>query len=214
VGDDGETHQGVYDLSYLRCIPNLTVMAPADENELRQMLFTAVEHKGPIALRYPRGNGEGVALEKTFRKLPIGKGEILQTGQDYAFLAVGRMVGVAKVAALILKKEGLDGTVANMRFVKPLDEQLVLALARDHKVLLTMEENVLMGGFGSGVLETLQRHGVTDCAVRQIAIPDKFIEHANPKIQRELCGLEPSQVADEVRKMLKTQNVVRLGVVS
>ncbi len=214
VGEDGETHQGVYDLSYLRCIPNLTVMAPADENELRQMLYTAVEHNGPIALRYPRGNGEGVALEKTFRKLPIGKGEILQTGQDYAFLAVGRMVGVAKVAALILKKEGLDGTVANMRFVKPLDEQLVLALARDHKVLLTMEENVLMGGFGSGVLETLQRHGVTDCAVRQIAIPDKFIEHANPKIQRELCGLEPSQVADEVRKMLKTQNVVRLGVVS
>jgi 1-deoxy-D-xylulose-5-phosphate synthase len=189
-------------------------MAPADENELRQMLYTAVEHDGPIALRYPRGNGEGVALEQHFRKLPIGKGEILQSGRHYALLAVGRMVGVAKAAALLLKKEGLEGTVANMRFVKPLDEDLILSLARDHKVMVTMEENVLVGGFGSGVLEVLQRHGVTDCAVRQVAIPDKFIEHASPKIQREMCGLEPAQVAEAVREMLKTQDNIRLGIVS
>ncbi len=214
VGEDGETHQGVYDLTYLRCIPNLTVMAPADENELRQMLYTAVEHDGPIALRYPRGNGEGVALEKGFRKLAIGKGEIIEQGRHYALLAVGRMVGVAKAARLLLKKEGLEGTVANMRFVKPMDEDLILSLARDHKVLLTLEENVLIGGFGSGILEVLQRHGITDCAVKQIAIPDEYIEHASPKKQRELCGLEPSQVAEGVRELLKNQNALRLGVVS
>ncbi len=163
VGEDGETHQGVYDLTYLRCIPNMTVMAPADESEFRNMLFTALEHDGPIALRYPRGNGEGVSLEKGFRKIPIGKGEILELGRDYALLAVGRMVGVAKAVALTLKKEGLQGTVANMRFVKPLDEALILSLAHEHKVLLTMEENVLTGGFGSGVLEVLQKpwdHGL------------------------------------------------------
>jgi 1-deoxy-D-xylulose-5-phosphate synthase len=214
VGEDGETHQGVYDLSYLRCVPNMTIMAPSDENELRDMLYTALEHDGPIALRYPRGNGEGVEIKPGFRKLPMGKGEILEKGKDYALLAVGRMVGVAKAVVQLLKKEGYQGTVANMRFVKPLDEDLVLSLAHDHKALLTLEENVLMGGFGSGVLELLQRLGITDCAVRQIAIPDKFIEHANPKIQRELCGLEPNQIAESVRQMLKSHSALRLGVVS
>ena len=178
------------------------------------MLFTAVEYDGPIAMRYPRGNGEGVSLEKGFRKIPIGKGEVLELGRDYALLAVGRMVGVAKAVAATLRKEGLQGTVANMRFVKPLDEALILSLAHEHKALLTLEENVLTGGFGSGVLELLQKHGITDCSVRQVAIPDKFIEHANPKIQREMCGLEPSQVAEAVRQILKNQNALRLGVVS
>jgi 1-deoxy-D-xylulose-5-phosphate synthase len=214
VGEDGETHQGVYDLSYLRCVPNMTIMAPSDENELRDMLYTALEHDGPIALRYPRGNGEGVVIKPGFQKLPIGKGEILEKGKDYALLAVGRMVGAAKLVVQLLKKEGYQGTVANMKFVKPLDEEMVLSLAREHKAILTLEENVLMGGFGSGVLELLQRLGVTDCAVRQIAIPDKFIEHASPKIQRELCGLEPTQIAESVRQMLKSHSALRLGVVS
>lgn len=214
VGEDGETHQGVYDLSYLRCIPNLVVMAPADENELRHMLYTAVEHDGPIALRYPRGNGEGVVLEPGFKKMEIGKGAVVEEGKNYALLAVGRMVGVAKAARALLKKEGLEGTVANMRFVKPLDEKLLLSIVKKTKVLLTLEENVGMGGFGSAVLEALQRNGITDCAVKMIAIPDQYIEHAKPQLQREHCGLEPFQVAEEVKKLLKDSTPYMLGVVS
>lgn len=214
VGEDGETHQGVYDLSYLRCIPNMVVMAPADENELRSMLYTAVEYNGPSALRYPRGNGEGLVLETGFTKVEIGKGLLLEEGKDYALLAIGRMVGVAKAVRSILKKEGLEGTVANLRFVKPLDERLLLSIAKKNKVLLTLEENVVMGGFGSAVLEALQKNGITDCAVRVIGIPDKFIEHGKPQLQREQCGLEAPQVAEEVKKMLKNQTPYMLGVVS
>lgn len=214
VGEDGETHQGVYDLSYLRCVPNMVVMAPADENELRHMLYTAVEYNGPIALRYPRGNGEGVALDTTFKKLEIGKGSLLEEGKDYALLAVGRMVGVAKTARALLKKEGLEGTVANMRFVKPLDERLLLSIAAKNKIILTLEENVGIGGFGSAVLEALQKNGITDCAVKVIAIPDKYIEHGKPQLQREQCGLEAPQVAEEVKRLLKNQAPYMLGVVS
>ncbi|HVZ80864.1 MAG TPA: 1-deoxy-D-xylulose-5-phosphate synthase [bacterium] len=213
VGEDGETHQGVYDLSYLRCVPNMTVMAPADENELRHMLYTAVGHGAPIALRYPRGNGEGVALDPVLKKLEIGKGVQLEEGKDFALLAIGRMVGVAKQVREMLKKEGLEGAVANMRFVKPLDEALLLSLARKSKVLLTLEENVLMGGFGSAVLEALQKNGVSDIAVRCVGIPDKYIEHGKPQLQREMCGLEPSQVAQAVREVLKDQKPYMLGVV-
>jgi len=214
VGDDGETHQGVYDLSYLRCVPNLVVMAPSDENELRNMLYTAVEHDGPIALRYPRGNGEGVALEPGFKKLEIGKGQLLEEGKDYALLAVGRMVGVAKSVRSQLKKEGLEGAVANLRFVKPLDEQLILSIAAKTKVLVTMEENVKAGGFGSAVMECLQRNGLSDCVVKQVGIPDEFIEHGKPQQQREHCGLEAHQVAAEVKKLLAQQKSAVLGVVS
>jgi 1-deoxy-D-xylulose-5-phosphate synthase len=214
VGEDGETHQGVYDLSYLRCVPNMTVMAPSDENELRDMLFTAVSHPGPIALRYPRGAGEGVAPEKGFRKIPVGKGLLLEEGKDYALLAVGRMVGVAKAAREVLKKEGLEGTVVNMRFVKPLDEELLLQVAGRNKVLLTLEENVVAGGFGSAVLESLQRRGVLDCAVKLLGVPDQFIEHGKPQLQRDFCGLEAPRVAEEVRRMLKDQSPYLLGVVS
>ncbi len=214
VGEDGETHQGAYDLSYLRCVPNMTVMVPSDENELRNMLSTAVGHNGPIALRYPRGNGEGVKIEDGFKKLEIGKGELLCEGKDYALLAVGRMVGVAKQVRDILKKEGLEGFAANMRFVKPLDEKLLLSIAAKTKVLLTLEENSVIGGFGSAVLEALQKNNVADIAVKCLGIPDRFIEHGKPQLQRELCGLEPAQVAEAVRKMLKDQQPYMLGVVS
>jgi 1-deoxy-D-xylulose-5-phosphate synthase len=214
VGDDGETHQGVYDLSYLRCVPNMVVMAPSDENELRNMLYTAVEHDGPIALRYPRGNGEGVALEPGFKKIEIGKGQLLEEGKDYALLAVGRMVGVAKNVRALLKKEGLEGAVANLRFVKPLDEKLILSIAAKNKILLTLEENVMAGGFGSAVLECLQKNNMSDCVVKQIGIPDEFIEHGKPQLQREHCGLEPHQIAAEVKKLLARQKSAVLGVVS
>ncbi len=214
VGEDGETHQGVYDLSYLRCVPNMVVMAPSDENEMRNMLYTAVEYNGPIALRYPRGNGEGVKIEEGFKKLEIGKGTLLEEGKDYALLAIGRMVGVAKIAREMLKREGLEGTVANFRFVKPLDEKLLVSIAQKTKVLVTLEENSAIGGFGSAVLEALQKNGITDCAVKCIGIPDRFIEHGKPQLQRELCGLEPPQVAEIVKKMLKDQTPFMLGVVS
>ncbi len=214
VGEDGETHQGAYDLSYLRCVPNMTVMAPSDENELRNMLYTAVGHHGPIALRYPRGNGEGVKIEEGFKKLEIGKGELLHEGKHYALLAVGRMVGVAKQAREILKKEGLEGAVANMRFVKPLDERMLLSIASKTKVLLTLEENSVIGGFGSAVLEALQKNGAGDIAVKVLGIPDRYIEHGKPQLQRELCGLEPDQVAETIRKVLKDQQPYMLGVVS
>lgn len=213
VGEDGETHQGVYDLSYLRCVPNLVIMAPSDENELRNMLYTAVQHEGPVALRYPRGNGEGVALDKNFQKLEIGKGKFLEEGSQYALLAVGRMVGVAKAAHGILKKEGIHGTVADMRFVKPLDENLLVSVASKTKVLLTLEENVGMGGFGSAVMESLQKNGISDCVVKQIAIPDAFIEHGKPQLQREMCGLEAPQVVSAVKAILQNHEPV-LGIVS
>jgi 1-deoxy-D-xylulose-5-phosphate synthase len=213
VGEDGETHQGVYDLSYLRCIPNMVVMAPSNENELRNMLYTAIEHDGPVALRYPRGNGEGLKLEKEFQKLEIGKGEIIEEGSQYAFLAIGRMVGVAKAAHGLLKKEGIQGTVANMRFVKPLDEKLLVSIAKKTKVLITLEENVGMGGFGSAVMEALQKNGISDCVVKQVAIPDAFIEHGKPQLQREMCGLEAPQVVGVVKSLLKNREPA-LGVVS
>ncbi len=213
VGEDGETHQGVYDLSYLRCIPNMVVMAPSNENELRHMLYTAVEHNGPVALRYPRGNGEGLVLDKEFKKIEIGKGEILEEGSQYAFLAIGRMVGVAKTAHNLLKKEGIQGTVANMRFVKPLDEKLLVSIAKKIKVLVTLEENVGMGGFGSAVMEALQKNGISDCVVKQIAIPDAFIEHGKPQLQREMCGLEAPQVVSAVKLLLQNREPA-LGVVS
>ncbi len=213
VGEDGETHQGVYDLSYLRCIPNMVVMAPSNENELRDMLYTAVQHNGPVALRYPRGNGEGLPLEKGFKEIEIGKGEIIEEGSQYAFLAIGRMVGVAKTAHSLLKKEGIQGTVANMKFVKPMDEKLLVSIARKIKVLVTLEENVGMGGFGSAVLEALQKNGISDCVVKNIAIPDAFIEHGKPQLQREMCGLEASQVVTAVKKLLLNREPA-LGVVS
>jgi len=178
------------------------------------MLFTAMEHNGPIALRYPRGSGEGVTIEPGFKKLEIGKGQLLDEGKDYALIAVGRMVGVAKTVRNLLKKEGLEGTVANMRFVKPLDEKLLVSIALKNKVILTLEENVVAGGFGSAVLECLQKNGISDAAVKQIGIPDQFIEHGKPQLQREHCGLEPQQVAAEVKKLIGSQKSAVLGVVS
>jgi 1-deoxy-D-xylulose-5-phosphate synthase len=138
----------------------------------------------------------------------------LEEGKDYALLAVGRMVGVAKAVCALLKKEGLEGTVANMRFVKPLDERLLSQIAGKTKVLLTLEENAVMGGFGSAVLEALQKNGLTDCAVKVLGIPDQYIEHGKPQLQREQCGLEPHQVAEEVRRLLADQSRYVLGVVS
>ncbi|PIU52421.1 MAG: 1-deoxy-D-xylulose-5-phosphate synthase [Deltaproteobacteria bacterium CG07_land_8_20_14_0_80_60_11] len=194
VGEDGETHQGLFDLSYLRHLPNLVLMAPKDENELRDMLFTAVEHPGPIALRYPRGRGVGVAFSSTLRQVPIGKAEVLREGEDLLILALGASVYPALEAAKELAKQGFSATVVNVRFIKPLDEPLILSLAAQHGRVLTVEENVVAGGFGSAVLELLADHDLFGVTVKRLGIPDLFVEHGAQDILRKKYGLDAAGI--------------------
>ncbi len=184
VGADGPTHAGTFDLSFLRCIPNMVVMAPADEEECRQMLTTGQNHDGPCAVRYPRGSGPGVATSAELQALPIGKGEIRRQGSRIALLAFGSLLEPALQAA-----EQLEATVANMRFVKPLDEALVLQLAAEHDILFTLEDNVIMGGAGSGVAECLAAHGITT-AIHHIGLPDQFVEQGSREEILSMCGLD------------------------
>ncbi len=200
VGADGATHNGSFDLSYLRCLPNLTVMAPSDENECRQMLYTAFQMNTPAAVRYPRGTGPGAVIQKEMRALPIGKGEIRRNGRKVALiskkvaiLAFGSMLKPALEAA-----EELDATVANMRFVKPLDDALVAQLARNHDLLVTVEENVVKGGAGSAVLESLQQHGLK-VPVLQLGLPDRYVDHGDPALQLASCGLNKDGILASIR---------------
>ena len=201
VGDDGPTHHGVFDLSYLRMMPNMTVMAPKDENELRRMLITALSLDGPAALRYPRGTAAGVPLTDDVQPLPLGKGEILREGGDVCFLAVGSMTANALQAAELLAADGIAAEVVNMRFVKPLDRELLLEAAGHVKLLVTVEENVLAGGFGSAVLECLADGGRTVPLVR-LGIPDRFVPQGGRSLLWEECGLLPYQMAARVRERL------------
>ncbi len=194
VGEDGETHQGLFDLSFLRHLPNLVMMAPKDENELRDMLFTAVEHPGPVALRYPRGRGVGVAFSSTLSKVPIGKAEVLREGEDLLILALGASVYPALEAAQELDKQGYSATVVNARFVKPLDEQLILTLAAKHGRVLTVEENVVAGGFGSAVLELLADQGLFGVTVKRLGIGDCFMEHGAQDILRKKYELDAAGI--------------------
>ena len=202
VGADGATHNGSFDLTYLRCLPNMTVMTPSDENECRQMLYTAFRMNTPAAVRYPRGSGPGVEPRKEMTALPIGKGAIRrnvlspETARKVAILAFGAMLGPSLEAA-----EEIDATVANMRFVKPIDEELLLRLARDHELLVTVEENVVMGGAGSAVLETLQRHGLTT-AVLQLGLPDRFVDQGDPALQLADCGLNKAGIVRSIAARL------------
>ncbi len=196
VGADGPTHAGSFDLSYLRCIPNMTVMAPSDENECRQMLYTAMTLDSPSAVRYPRGSGYGATIETTMHALPIGKGIVRRTGKTVALLAFGSLVTPALAAA-----EALDATLADMRFVKPLDEALVRQLAQTHEVLVTLEENAVMGGVGSAVLETLQRLGLRNRVV-QLGLPDRFIDHGDHASMLKDCGLDAAGIVDSVHAIL------------
>ena len=196
VGADGATHNGSFDLSYLRCLPNMTVMTPADENECRQMLYTAFQMTTPVAVRYPRGTGPGVEIVKEMAALPLGRGEIRRKGKAVAVLAFGSMLKPALEAA-----EELDATVANMRFVKPLDEQLVRELADSHDLLVTVEENVVMGGAGSAVLEALQRAG-KHARVLQLGLPDRFIDQGDPGIQLAHAGLNREGIVKSIRGRL------------
>lgn len=202
VGEDGETHQGLFDLSYLRSLPNLVLMAPKDEDELRHMLYTAVEHPGPIALRYPRGQGVGVDFSPTLHRLPVGKAEVVREGEDLLILAIGASVYPSLKAAEELEKLGYQATVVNARFVKPLDESLILNLAARRGRVLTVEENVLMGGFGSAVVELLIDRGLL-VPVKRLGIPDVFVEHGSPAILREKYGLDAKGIVKGALELLE-----------
>ncbi|MES1982424.1 MAG: 1-deoxy-D-xylulose-5-phosphate synthase [Pseudomonadota bacterium] len=196
VGADGATHAGSFDLSYLRCIPNMTVMAPSDENECRQMLFTAYQLDGPSAVRYPRGAGPGTPVRREMVPLPVGKGEIRRSGKKIALLAFGSMLTPAQTAA-----EQLDATVINMRFVKPLDEQLILSTAQQHGLLVTVEENTVLGGAGSAVAECLLRHGIR-AELLQLGLPDQFLEHGDPVKMLAECGLDAVGIVASIRQKI------------
>ena len=195
VGSDGATHQGNFDLTYLRCIPNMTVMAPADENECRQMLFTASLLPGPSAVRYPRGTGPGVAIEREMTALPVGRGEVRREGRSgLALLAFGPLVDSAEQIA-----ERLDATVVNMRFIKPLDEELVLQMAARHQAIVTLEENVTAGGAGSAIGELLAAEGVA-MPLMHIGIPDRFVEHGSREDCLAAAGLDFASVSGAVER--------------
>jgi 1-deoxy-D-xylulose-5-phosphate synthase len=205
AGDDGRTHHGVYDLSYLRCIPNMTVMAPKDENELRHMLATAVGHTaGPIAIRYPRGAGVGVPTTDAPTPLPIGRSEVLRRGSDVAILAVGATVLTAERAADELAQDHVNATVINARFIKPLDEKLILDLARSTGALVTVEENAAMGGFGSAVLELLAAHGLST-PVKVLGVPDRIFEQASQGRLREIAGLGIPDIVAGARQVISSR---------
>ncbi|WP_337382961.1 1-deoxy-D-xylulose-5-phosphate synthase [Acidaminococcus timonensis] len=203
VGDDGMTHHGVYDLSYLRLMPKLVMMVPRDENELRHMLKTSLEYPGPSSLRYPRGSGLGVPLDKEIHALPIGKSERLQRGTDVDLWAVGTMVDTARKAARLLERQGISAGVVDARFVKPLDEEALVAAGQKVKCIVTLEENALIGGFGEGVLEALNRHGaLRHCRVLNLGIPDRFVLHGRRERLLENLKLDPEGVAETVKKEL------------
>ncbi|MFN3649682.1 MAG: 1-deoxy-D-xylulose-5-phosphate synthase [Armatimonadota bacterium] len=202
AGDDGPTHQGVFDIAYMRSIPNMVLMAPKDEPELQRMLATAVTHPGPIGVRYPRGGGPGAELLSDPQPLPIGVGESLREGDDVAIIGFGYGVTPALQAAELLAEEGIQATVINARFCKPLDTELILEAARRCGRVITVEDGVRQGGFGSAVLEMLQDHGC-QVPVRRLGIPDRFIEHGKREKLLELLGLDGAGVARSARELVR-----------
>lgn len=212
VGEDGPTHHGAYDLSYLRAIPNFTIMAPKDENELQHMLYTATKHlEGPIAIRFPRGNGFGVPMDQILTEISIGKSELIfPFDYQYSFeeldlclFAIGTSTYPALQAARKLHEEGKRCLVVNSRFVKPLDEELILKLAAEVPILVTVEENALMGGFGSAVLECFEKHSIFPKTIKRLGIPDSFIHHGPQQQQREECGLTANRIYETLKELLK-----------
>ncbi|MBD2038867.1 1-deoxy-D-xylulose-5-phosphate synthase [Leptolyngbya sp. FACHB-321] len=205
VGADGPTHQGMYDIAYLRCIPNMVLMAPKDEAELQRMIVTGIDHTGPIALRYPRGNGYGAPLmEEGWEPLPIGKGEIIRNGDDVLLVGYGSMVYPSMQVAEILSEHGIEATVINARFAKPLDTELILPLAQSIGRVVTLEEGCLPGGFGSAIAEALLDADIS-VPLTRIGIPDKLVDHATPEESKADLGLTPPQMADRILKLFSKQ---------
>jgi len=205
VGEDGATHHGLFDLAYLRILPNMVVMAPKDENELRRMMVTALSHRGPIALRYPRGTGTGCQLDPDPAPIPIGKAEILREGDDLLILAAGRSVSDALEADEALRREGIAGTIVNCRFIKPLDGDLILDLVQRIPRVITAEEHVLSGGFGSAVLELIADSGISGIQVKRIGIGDVFVEHGTQNILRNKHGVDSTAIEDAARAIMQCE---------
>ena len=204
VGDDGYTHHGVFDYAYLRSIPNMTIMAPKDENELRHMLKTALSFNGPISVRYPRGSGVGVDITEPMQELPIGKAEVLREGKELCFWAIGSMVQSAVQAADKLKEQGIDAGVVNMRFAKPLDKELLIEHAKRYGKIVTLEEGVLAGGVGSEVLEILDDAGLLQqCVVLRLGIPDEFVTHGDKKLLFRDLGLDTDAIVQKAAAFVK-----------
>ena len=201
VGQDGATHAGAYDISYLRCIPNMIIMTPSDENETRQLLYTGFMHSGPAAVRYPRGSGPGANIQKEMKQIPIGKGNTLRHGASVAILNFGTLLH-----SVFDLSEELDTTLIDMRFVKPLDEALLIDAASKHKLIVTIEENSIAGGAGSAVSEFLNSEGMT-IPILQLGLPDIFIDHADPKDQLASVGLDPKGIKASISNRMKILNI-------
>jgi len=206
VGEDGPTHHGVFDLSFLRIVPNMILMAPKDENELQHMLKTALDHHGPAAVRYPRGNGYGVAMDKNPEALPIGKGELLREGEDILLIGIGTTVYPAMEAAQRLERQGISAAVINARFVKPLDQDLIFDWARKIGKIVTIEENVLQGGFGSAVLEMLQEISFFPKSFVRLGIPDTFVVHGPQSTLRNLYGIDADGIENAALNLLNRRD--------
>ena len=211
VGEDGPTHHGAFDFCYLRSLPNMVVMAPRDENELRRMMLTALQHDGPIAFRYPRGSAIGVPLARDLGPVPIGKANLLVDGRDVAILAVGSTVAEALKARALLADQGTEAAVVDARFVKPVDSDLLIDLARRCPHIITVEEGMRQGGFGSAVLESLNDAGIQDVALERIGIPDIFIEHGPQSVLRAKYGLDASGIVRAALHLLQANQVPPLA---
>jgi 1-deoxy-D-xylulose-5-phosphate synthase len=205
AGADGPTHHGLMDFAYLRPMPGFVIMAPKDENELRHMMKTAVDYNGPASVRYPRGNGLGVAMEEEIHALEIGKAELLREGTDVAILGIGTQVSYCMQAAERLAVDGINATVVNARFVKPLDAELILALARSHGSIVTVEDHYLMGGFGSAVLELLEENALSEVRVLRLAFPDKLIEHGSQSLLLAKYGLDADGIHARVKEFAQSR---------
>jgi len=204
VGADGDTHQGVFDLAFLRVVPNMTLMMPRDENQLRHMVYTALYHcEGPVAVRYPRGNAQGLVPEQP-RAIPIGKAEILQHGKKVAILAIGPMVEVALQAAELLRPYGVEPTVVDARFIKPLDEELLSRLPGEHELIVTIEEAARAAGFGSAVLEWYADQNI-HVQIENIGLPDRFIEHGSIAQLRQSVQLTADECVLRIKRLLFQQ---------
>ena len=203
VGDDGPTHHGIFDISYLRHIPNMVCMAPKDENELRHMLYSALSYDCPVAVRYPRGEGLGVPMDEALQILPLGKAEVLQEGSRITLLALGSMVHIAQEAAARISEEaGITPTVINARFAKPLDAETILRYAAQDTLLVTLEEHAVTGGFGSAVLELFNQHGMDTRNVITIGIADSFVQHGNTARLKEMQGLDTDSIVAKIKERL------------
>lgn len=208
VGDDGPTHHGIFDIAYLRHIPGLICMAPKDENELRHMLYSALSYQCPVSIRYPRGAGLGVPLDETLEILPVGKAEILQQGSQVTLLALGSMVEVAgQVAELLQQTMGIAATIVNARFIKPLDEEVIVSCLEQSQVVVTMEEHVLAGGFGSAILELANHCGMDSSKLLRIGIGDDFVPHGKTELLKQLSGLDAAHIVEAIRQHMEKEQV-------